>query len=328
MADYSRQLFDMFGSIGDQVVDNRKESEGKRRYEESAARQMFNDEEARKADQRNFEYRASRDQVGDGQWSQEFGANQSYRGQSLALQREKMAQDVAGAESYGLTPVWGTDAQGKPALVQLGKGGQPIQPKLPEGFQIARDPIKMDAGTHFVLLDPQTRQQIGTIPKDVSGEAAANVVGKAQGEAQSQLGAAGANTALVSSQVDSLANDEYLPSMVGPVNGRLPNLSGDAARVQGKMDQVQGGAFLQARQMLKGGGAITDYEGAKAEAAFARMGAAQSYDDYKAALNEFKGAVQQGYAKLQAQAGGGQKPAQSDGGWQTMGNGVKMRQVR
>lgn len=55
MADYSRQLFDMFGSIGDQVVDNRKEAEGKRRYNESAARQLFNDQYAQKADQRDFD---------------------------------------------------------------------------------------------------------------------------------------------------------------------------------------------------------------------------------------------------------------------------------
>lgn len=327
MADYSRFLFDATSSIGDQFAANRQEAEGKRRYNESAARQLFNDQQAQQNNERDFNFRGERAKVGDSQWSQEFGQKNSYNNRYLDIMSQKAANGGEGG-GYGLSPVWGTDAEGNPALVQLGKNGQPIQPQLPEGFKIARDPIKMDAGTHFVLLDPQTRQQIGTIPKNVEGEAAANVVGKAQGEAQSQLGAAGANTALVSSQIDSLANDPYLSSMVGPVNGRLPNLSGDAARVQGKMDQVQGGAFLQARQMLKGGGAITDYEGAKAEAAFARMGAAQSYDDYKAALGEFKDAVNQGYAKLQAQAGGQRQAPQGDGGWTTMSNGVKMRQVR
>jgi hypothetical protein len=105
--------------------------------------------------------------------------------------------------------------------------------------------------------------------------------------------------------------------MLGPMDSRLPNLSSDAARVQGKIDQLKGGAFLQARQMLKGGGAITDYEGQKAEAAFARMSTAQSVEDFNAALDEFNAAVQQGLAKLEAQAGGGVTPAQPQSPRQT-----------
>jgi hypothetical protein len=90
--------------------------------------------------------------------------------------------------------------------------------------------------------------------------------------------------------------------MLGPVDSRLPNWSSDAARVQGKMDQIQGGAFLTARGLLKGGGAITDYEGKKAEEAYSRLNAAQTPEDYKAALDDFNYYVQQGLQKLQAQA--------------------------
>jgi hypothetical protein len=69
------------------------------------------------------------------------------------------------------------------------------------------------------------------------------------------------------------------------------------------MDQIQGGAFLEARGLLKGGGAITDYEGKKAEEAYSRLNAAQTPEDYKAALDDFNYYVQQGLQKLQAQAG-------------------------
>jgi len=79
------------------------------------------------------------------------------------------------------------------------------------------------------------------------------------------------------------------------------------------MDQLSGGAFLQARGLLKGGGAITDFESQKAEAAFARLNAAQSIEDYRAALTEFKHATTAGLAKLRQQGamvpGGGQPPA-------------------
>lgn len=330
MADYASFLYNAFGGVGDAMSARRQEKEGVRQYDQNYARLLDNDQYGRTKDDRDYNRLLSRDAVGDSQWERGFGADQAYRGQSLALQRQKMAQDAAGAESYGLTPVWGTDAEGKPALIQLGKGGQPIQPQLPDGFKIARDPIKMDAGTHFVLLDPQTRQQIGTVPKDVAGEAAANTTGKIRGEAQGQLPATAANARLVSDQVDALKNDPYLNNMVGAVDSWLPNVSSDAARVQGRMEQLQGGAFLQARQMLKGGGAITDYEGQKAEKAFARLSTAQNEADYRAALDEFNEAVQQGYAKLQAQAGGGQQQPSQAGpdGWQPVGNGIRMRQVR
>ena len=102
--------------------------------------------------------------------------------------------------------------------------------------------------------------------------------------------------------------------MLGPVDSLLPNVSEDAARVQGKMNQIQGGAFLQARQLLKGGGAITDYEGQKAEAAFARLAAAQNPEDYKAALDEFNYFVQQGLKKLEAQAAMTSKPQDASSG--------------
>jgi hypothetical protein len=214
--------------------------------------------------------------------------------------------------NYGTTPIWGMDAQGNPAFVQLGKDGNPIQPKLPPGFVPAKDPIRIDTGVGTVILDPQTRQQVGFVPKDVAGEAAATAVGKGAGQAQLDLPAARQTAAMVQQQIRDLKADPYLPNMIGPVNSRLPNVSGSAARVQSRMDQLQGGAFMQARQMLKGGGQITDFEGRKAEVAWLRMNAAQNVDDFKKALDEFNDAVSQGVAKLEAQArpsGGGQAAA-------------------
>lgn len=215
----------------------------------------------------------------------------------------------AGSQEYGLNPQYGTDEQGNPVLIQLSKGGTAQRTPLPEGVQLSKEPIKLDAGTHFVLLDPITRQPIGQIQKDLAGAEAQKEIGKAQGEAQAAVPATRGMASLIDSQVQALKSDPYLPEMLGPVSSRLPNVSSDAARVQGKIDQLKGGAFLQARQMLKGGGAITDYEGQKAESAFARMSTAQSVEDFNAALDEFNAAVQQGLAKIEAQAGGGVAPA-------------------
>lgn len=291
MVDYARELYGMISGVGDAYQTGR----GQRQNEISS----------------NRDYAAALDQLG---WkkqtdARDFSADQAYKNRYLDILQQKANEAGGGGNEFGLAPIWGTGPDGKPALIQLGKGGVPIQPQLPDGFQISRDPVRIDSGTGTVLLDPQTRQQIGFIPKDVAGEASANAAGKAQGEASAQLPAAAADAQRVNEQVQSLVNDPYLPSMVGPLDSWRPNISGDAARVQSKMDQLQGGAFLQARQMLKGGGAITDMEGRRAEAAFARLNAAQSESDYISALNEFNDAVNAGYAKLQAQAAGGGAPA-------------------
>jgi hypothetical protein len=103
-------------------------------------------------------------------------------------------------------------------------------------------------------------------------------------------------------QVNDLLNDPYLPNMLGPIASRTPNITADAARVQSKMDQISGGAFLQARQLLKGGGAITDFESKKAEQAFIRMNDAMNIEDYTKAMNDFLDAVRAGLPKLQTDA--------------------------
>lgn len=209
-----------------------------------------------------------------------------------------------GAE-YGLNPQYGVDAEGNPVILQLSKSGTSKQTALPDGVRLSKEPIRLDAGTHFVLLDPITRQPIGQIAKNVAGEARATAEGKAGGEASAALPAARSMANTVSQQIKGLRDDPYLPYMVGPRQSKLPNITADAARVQSKMDQVQGDAFLQGRQLLKGGGAITDFESAKAEAAIARLNAAQRIEDYKAALDDFNAAVQEGVRKLEAQARGG-----------------------
>lgn len=53
-------------------------------------------------------------------------------------------------------------------------------------------------------------------------------------------------------------------------------------------NQLEGKAFLEAFESLKGGGQITEIEGTKATQAMARLERAQSEEEYVAALNELK----------------------------------------
>jgi hypothetical protein len=100
---------------------------------------------------------------------QQFQQNDPMNQLRLAQAQLDYDQDLSGVGSSGgkrgLTPIWGVDAQGNPVLGQMSdQGGLDVVP-MPDGVTFGREPIRMDAGDRFVLLDPVTRQVIGEIPK-------------------------------------------------------------------------------------------------------------------------------------------------------------------
>jgi hypothetical protein len=92
----------------------------------------------------------------------------------------------------------------------------------------------------------------------------------------------------------------------GAIDQFRPNftMSGDGRDALARFKQLSGRAFLEGRSMLKGGGAITDFESNKAESAIARLDRSQNESDARAALEDFKSAVREGAAKLKATASG------------------------
>lgn len=116
--------------------------------------------------------------------------------------------------------------------------------------------------------------------------------------------------------IDEIAKDKALPDVTGSWEGgggnNVDEFSGTRRAYYGdaglaviqKIAQLQGNAWLGARALLKGGGAITDYESRKAEAAMARLSRAQGDKEYLAALNDLKTAIQDGMAKLQGAGSG------------------------
>ena len=61
-----------------------------------------------------------------------------------------------------------------------------------------------------------------------------------------------------------------------------------------RLDQLKGQQFLQAFEVLKGGGQITEVEGKKATDAISRMNAAGSEAEFKNAAREFQGVIKVG----------------------------------
>lgn len=94
MVDYASFLYNAFAGPGQAFADGRQEKRANMQDDRNYAAQMEKFGWQKDTDQRDFNYRGERDQVGDGQWSQEFGANQSYRNRSLGLQERGMDRNA------------------------------------------------------------------------------------------------------------------------------------------------------------------------------------------------------------------------------------------
>jgi len=68
-------------------------------------------------------------------------------------------------------------------------------------------------------------------------------------------------------------------------------------------NQVQGGAFLKGVQSMKNTGAISEVEGTKATAALLRASKAQSPDEFRSSMAEFRDIIQTGIRNAQIKAG-------------------------
>jgi hypothetical protein len=222
--------------------------------------------------------------------------------------KDPKAEGLGGSEA-GLNLVYGQDADGNTVAFQPLKGGGVRQVEVPAGIKLTPGISSNDLGTTVVTRNSRTGQVIDTREKDVAGAAEQTADGKARSEAKAALPAIQSASDQMLATIDSLANDTYLPNMLGPINSRTPNLTSDAARVQSKMDQINGQTFLQAFNALKGGGAITEIEGQKATEAMARLNTAQSLEDYQAALAELRGVVTRGIANARSKANGSTAPA-------------------
>lgn len=127
---------------------------------------------------------------------------------------------------------------------------------------------------------------------------------KLQTQAQFDLPGAEMQAGLTSGTIDQLLVHPGLPAIFG-IPGQFPNIpAGEAAAAQAMYDQVLGQAFLEGRRLLKGGGAITDFESQKAENAFIRASRAQSVEEFTKAAREFQNYVNAGTQKLRKQASG------------------------
>lgn len=198
----------------------------------------------------------------------------------------------AGGTEYGLTPQYGVDKDGNPVMIQIGKDGTSVQTPLPEGVTFQKEPVRIDAGTEIILLDPITRQPVGSIPKNNREAAAETAAGSAEGKASAEAAAAApadyaaADTAL--QLIDNIRNDPNRARGTGTSSffNWIPGSAG--YDFQNKVDQATSGAFLTAIQAMRGMGALSNAEGAAATQAVTRLNTATSEEAFLEALADYE----------------------------------------
>lgn len=97
------------------------------------------------------------------------------------------------------------------------------------------------------------------------------------------------------------------PGFQSAVGLRVPGLGmipgSDTSNFNTLLDQVKGGAFLEAFNSLKGGGQITEVEGKKATDAITRMSNAQSEKEFRAAAREYQNIIKLGVQRAEKKTG-------------------------
>lgn len=229
-------------------------------------------------------------------------AQQNEAAHDLAV--KKFEADLNAAQNkvpgLGSTVYSGRDRDGNLVPLQVGDDGSFHATQMPDGLTFDPGGIAADKTTD-------------TIDAKTAAAARAALPGMEQAAAITEK-------ALDLVTGDDKGMGEQFGNILGVPQRGLPVFPGTAlGNWQANFQQAKGQAFLQARQMLKGGGQITDFEGARAEAAFSRMDAAAATGDkstFLEAASDFRQSVQDGLNKLRLTASGGyasNKPAVTGG---------------
>lgn len=181
------------------------------------------------------------------------------------------------------------DNQREVAGIRSGSVGSNVQSVQPLGDGTLLKVFR-DGHTELTKLDGTPVAGARNDPKALFNQSAATSAGKAAGTAAEALPTTQANFDIINQTLDAF-NDPAVKGQAGKAlgfGGLLPTIPGVNSDFKSRVDQLQGQTFLQAFNTLRGGGQITEVEGAKATNAIARLQKAQTPDEFYSALREAK----------------------------------------
>lgn len=229
-------------------------------------------------------------QMGGGGMTEYQRAQLDMDRQRLALDRDKFASGTReGPKFYGNVQ-WAerpNPQTGEMEMVpyQIGSDGSVSYPDLGDGARPLPQTRSADLGTSIVAVGPGGTPVGNPLQKDVSGAAAQTEIGKSAGAAAAGLGERELNVQATIDQMNRIANDPALPSVLGNIQGRLPAMSQAGANLITQIDGLTSKAFANAIETLRGLGAMTDREGQAATQALANLSRIQDEEAFIAEMN-------------------------------------------
>lgn len=131
------------------------------------------------------------------------------------------------------------------------------------------------------------------------------VIGEGVGKSALALGSVEDNATRLKSEVQQLLSHPGKKAAIGFIGSNTPTVKGtDAYAFETRLKQINGGAFLDAYNTLRGSGAITDIEGEKATSAKQRMTTALNEKEFNAAAKDFLDVIDTGVKRARRQAAG------------------------
>jgi hypothetical protein len=246
----------------------------------------------------------------------EGGEDVTYRINVATGERQEIGRGAAfaaqqdGGPKTSLVPFYTQDANGNVQMWQPTASGVPVQVQLPDGIQPTKPLSFQDLGTSVVGINPLGGQPQVSMPKDVAGAASQTAQGKGQGEAAVNLPMVRENARVIRDTIGRIKNHPGRVAATGGSSVLNPVAIPGSERADflAQARQLQGQAFLQAYESLKGGGQITEIEGSKAEAAKVALDTAQSEEQYLQALDIFAREVDALVSLAEQKAGSAPSP--------------------
>jgi hypothetical protein len=200
------------------------------------------------------------------------------------------------------------ERQSKQADIGLKNAQANYYQQKPLGVGGATDAVAqklMQADPNLSYLDAITLAKKG----DVESVKAAEARGEDRGKAQTDLSRINDNAGLALKTIDSIKAHPGKKNGLGwtALSGYIPN--SNERGFANLVDQAKGQTFLEAFNSLRGGGQITEAEGAKATQALARLDRYQSQEDFDAALGDLETVIKAGLDRAQRRAGGTAAPS-------------------
>jgi hypothetical protein len=238
--------------------------------------------------------------------SARLGRLTTERGQDIAAGTAKAGQEsVAATARAGQESVAATARAGQGVTM---RGQNLLDTREKENIAIRQEDQRRKGDPAFVQQMAQANATGQAIAKDyaLAQQVLPKVLDTAQqtlSQIDSLIGKRDDKGALVKGEAPHPGFQDVVGATWRPGLRFVPGT--DAADFQSKLDQVKGGAFLQAYETLKGGGSITNIEGEKGTSALNRMSTAQSEKEFVTAAREFQSVVRKAVERAKTRVGGG-----------------------